>query len=126
MSGGGSIQEITIRGRRFAVAADADSNRKLGGFEKELAANGDGSARPISTRVPWKLDGLMLDVDDDRGDHEFLQGVADSPQFDTVTITYVTGYTWQGSGTITGEINYSSKNGTCSVTLEGGGKVSKQ
>lgn len=126
MSGGGSIQEVTLKGRRFAVAADADSNRKIGGFEAELAANGDGSGRKILTRVMGKIDGLTLDVDDDRGDQEFLQDIADDPALVPVTITYVTGYTWQGDGTITGELSYSSKNGTCGVTIETAQKLTRQ
>lgn len=115
----GSIQEVTIKSRRFSVAADADSNRKLGGFESELRMNGDGTAQKKMTRVGFKLDGLTLDVIDGRGDQEFLQGIADSPDMEPVTITYVSGATYQGVGTITGELAYSSQNGTCGVTLEG-------
>ena len=126
MSGGGSIQEVTINRRRFAVAADADSNRKLGGFENEVSPNGDGSARKIMTRVAGQLDGLVLAVSDDSGDHEFLQDVCDNPAMVPITITYVTGYTWQGVGTITGELSYSSKNGTCGVTLQLQDRMSKQ
>jgi len=56
MSGiGGSIEEVTMNGRTFAVAADADSNRFLGGFVNDVQANGNGSARLIKTRTPWKL-----------------------------------------------------------------------
>jgi len=44
---GGSIESITMDGREFAVAADAESQRKLGGFENEVQANGNGTARII-------------------------------------------------------------------------------
>jgi len=37
---GGSIESITLGGREFAVAADAESQRKLGGWENEVQANG--------------------------------------------------------------------------------------
>ena len=58
---GGSIQEVALQGRTFAVAADAESQRKLGGFENEVQPNGDGmTARLIKTRVTWMLDGLMF------------------------------------------------------------------
>ena len=55
---GGSIQSISIRGRIFPVASDAEANKKLGGFENEVQANGDGTARKVMTRVPWSIDGL--------------------------------------------------------------------
>lgn len=123
---GGSIQSVSINRRKFSVAADADSNRQLGGFSKEVQMNGDGTARDIMTRVPLSLDGLVLDCQDNRGDHEFLQGIADTPGFVPITITYVTGSTWQGSGTVEGEVVYSSKNGTCTVALKGTGKLTVQ
>ena len=72
MAIGGSIEEITLSGRSFAVAADAEAQRKLGGFENEVLANGNGTARLIKTRVPLSIDGLTLEVDDDRGDQEYL------------------------------------------------------
>src|SRR6187399_1934952 len=56
----GSIEEVSLKGRRFAVAADADVNVGLGGFNLEKQDNGDGSVRYIKTRVGWKLDGVQL------------------------------------------------------------------
>lgn len=73
---GGSIESVSLDGRNFAVAADAEAQRKLGGFENEVQANGDGNARLIKTRVPLSIDGLTIEVDDDRGDHEFLQDLS--------------------------------------------------
>ena len=61
---GGSIESITINGRNFAVAADVDSQRKIGGFENDVQANGDGSTRTIKTRVPWGVEGLSINVDE--------------------------------------------------------------
>ncbi len=126
MSAGGSIQEVTIKGRRFAVAADGEVSRKLGGFEKTLEANGDGSSREILTRVVGKLDGIVLSIDDNAGDAEFLQEVADTIGMVACTITYVTGKVYTGSGTITGEIMTASNNTTCTVTLEFTGKLATQ
>ena len=57
---GGSIESVTLDGRNFPATADAAAERKLGGFENESQANGDGTARLIKTRVPWSLDGLTL------------------------------------------------------------------
>lgn len=123
---GGSIESITLNGRRFAVAADAESQRKLGGWENEVQANGDGTARIIKTRVPLMIDGLTLEVDDSRGDHEYLQGIADGNAFVPVAITYASGVTYQGSATITGEMQVSSQNATAAVTLSGPGVLNRQ
>ena len=74
---GGSIESVTLDGREFPAAADAEAQRKLGGFENEVQPNGNGTARVIKTRVPWSLDGLTIEIDDSRGDHEFIQELAD-------------------------------------------------
>lgn len=123
---GGSIESVTISGRRFSVASDADSNRKLGGSESEIQANGDGTVRKIKTSVPWMIDGLTLSVDDILGDHEFLQSVANRNTLVPITITYASGLSYQGTGTITSELQYSSQNSTASVTLGGNGNLTRQ
>lgn len=131
MSTGGSIEEVSIRGRSFAVAADADSNRKLGGFENELQMNGDGTSRTVKTRVAWNIDGLTLSVDDTRGDQEFLQDIADGKEADadghyTIAVTYASGATYQGRGTVLGEVAAASQNTIAGVALGGPGKLTKQ
>lgn len=123
---GGSIESVTIRGRVFPVAADAEAQRKLGGWENEVQANGDGTARIIKTRVPLNISGLMLEVDDDRGDHEFLQDVANALDFVPVGITYASGVTYQGSATVTDELQTSSQSSTASVSLSGPGILTRQ
>lgn len=122
---GGPIESISIRGRIFSVAADADTTRKLGGFQAEVQANGDGTARKILARVPWSIDGLTIVIDDDRADHEFLQEVARGPWV-AVAITYASGVTYQGSGTVSGEFGAGSQNATAPVTLSGPGELTQQ
>ncbi len=122
----GSIEEVTIGGRVFPVAADAEVQRKLGGFENEMLSNGDGSTRQSKTRVPWTIDGLTLEVDDARGDHEFLQALADDPDYFPITVTFASGITYQGNGQITGEMQTSSQSTTAAVNFSGPGKMSVQ
>lgn len=128
MATGGSIEAVSIDGRTFPATSDADSNRKLGGFEVEVQANGDGTARVVKTRVPWMVDGVSLEIDDNRGDQEFLQEVADGERGEDVpiTITYADGNTYQGRGLPSGEIQKASMNATGSVTFSGPGKLTKQ
>lgn len=123
---GGSIQAISLEGRNFAVAADAEGQRKLGGFENEVLPNGDGTARMGKTRVPWMLDGITVEVDDSRGDHEFLQELSDGNAFFPVVITLASGEDYQGTGQITGEMQTSTQNATAAFTLSGPGKLTKQ
>lgn len=123
---GGSIEEVTLSGRSFAVAADAEAQRKLGGFENEVMANGNGTARLIKTRVPLSIDGLTIEVDDDRGDQEFLQELANRNDFYTIAITYASGATYQGTAQITGENPASSQNATAAISLMGPGILTKQ
>lgn len=126
MSVGGSIQECTLAGTRFPVASDAEVNRKLGGFENEVQMNGDGSPRIIKTRVPFKLDSIVLSMDENRGDQELIQSLADRLEPFAITITYVSGRVYQGTGTITGEVVMSSQNSTCTITVEGGATLVTQ
>ena len=123
---GGSIESIGLAGRNFAVAADAEANRKLGGFENEIQSNGDGTARMIKTRVPLSIDGLTLEIDDDRGDHEFLQELSNANDFFAIDITYASGVVYQGTAQIVGETQVSSQNATASVSFMGPGVLTKQ
>ncbi len=123
---GGSIESITLDGRNFAVAADAEAQRKLGGFENEVQANGDGTARLIKTRVPLSLDGLTLEIDDDRADQEFLQELTNRNDFFPVVISYASGNDYQGTAQIVGETQTSSQNATAAVSLMGPGILTKQ
>jgi hypothetical protein len=123
---GGPIQSVSIRGRIFAVASDADAAKKLGGFENEVQPNGNGSARMVKSRVPWSVEGLQLEVSDARGDHEFLQEIADGFEWVAITMDHASGVTYQATGTVSGEVPASSQNATASISLSGPGTLSQQ
>jgi len=126
MAVGGSIESVSIDGRLFPVAADAAPNRNLGGFKNEVASNGNGTARLLKTRVPWMIDGIALEIDDDRSDQEFLKKIADGNEFVDMTITFASGHTYQGSGQIVDDINFDSSKATADVKLSGPGDASQQ
>ncbi len=123
MAIGGSIESVTVKGRPFPVAADADASRKLGGFEADVQANGDGTARVVMTRVPWQLDGLSLEIDEDRGDQEYLQDIIDAKKFVPIEVTFCSGVTFRGSGIPSGELAVSSMNATAPLKFNGPGKL---
>lgn len=123
---GGSIESLTLQGRTFSVAADSDSNRKLGGFENEIQANGDGTARLVKTRVPFSITDINVVVDDAKGDHEFLQDLADGNQFFPITITYASGEIYTGEAQISGELVLASQATTATLSLMGTAKLVRQ
>ena len=123
---GGSIESVTMDGRNFSVPADAEVQRKLGGFENEIQANGDGTGRQVKTRTPWSLDGLAVSIDDDNGDQEFLQELSARNAFFPVAITLASGAVYQGSGQIVGEMQFSTQNATAAVNLMGAGSLTPQ
>lgn len=123
---GGSIQSVSIRGRLFAVASDAEANKKLGGFENEVQANGNGTARLVKTRVPWSIDGLQIEIDDNRADHEFLKEIADSLEFVAITMELVSGAIYQGEGQIVEEVTSSSQSATATIKMMGPGTLTQQ
>ncbi len=118
---GGSIESVTLDGRTFPAAADAEGQRKLGGFENEVQANGDGTARKIATRVPWSWTGITIEIDDSREDDEFVQGLANRNDFFPIAITLASGIVFQGTGQIMGENTTSSQSTTKAVDLGGPG-----
>lgn len=118
---GGSIQEISIDARPFAVAGDSDPARVLGGKKNEVSMNGDGQTfRVLQEIQPSKIDGIDIQIDDDNEDQEYVQGKIDAGQPITLTVTYASGKIYSGQTQITGDASYSPKNATMSLTFEGG------
>ncbi len=120
---GGPLESVAVKGRLFAVAADADGNRKLGGFEAEVQPNGDGTARIVYARVPWQMDGLSLVIDDNAADQEFLQDIIDGKKFVPIEFTFVDGITFRGEGIPAGELAKSSMNATAPLKFNGPAKL---
>jgi len=123
---GGSVESIGLNGRQFAVPADAEIQRILGGWNNDASPNGDGSSRLLKTRVAPGLSGVVVEVDDERGDHEYLQDLANLNSFWDVVITYASGVSYQGSATITGELQVSSAAATAGFDMKGTGTFTKQ
>jgi hypothetical protein len=72
------------------------------------------------------IDGLSIEIDDDRGDQEFLQELADQTDFFPIAITYASGVTYQGTAQISGENPASSQNAVAAISLMGPGILTKQ
>lgn len=128
---GGSIKNISVKGRPFTVAADADGERDLGGYTNEVQSNGDKTVRVIKLVKPWNMGGLSVSIDDNRSDQEFLQGISDGKDagddglYD-MTFTFVDGNTYQGRGIVVGDLKKSTKNATMEIALSGSDTLTKQ
>ncbi len=126
MATGGSIESVTISGRTYSVAADADVQQDLGGFENEIQPNGDATARLVKARVPWSLADVQVSVDSENGDLEFLNQLRKQNAFFPVSIVEASGSIWQGDGQIMGEVKRSLQNTVVTLTLSGTGELTKQ
>lgn len=123
---GGSITSLNIDGRLFAVASDSDSTRDLGGSKNEVQPNGNGTVRLVKTVGPWMLEGIAVEIDDSRNDHEFLQERANSNTLFAVSITYASGLVYQGVGQLTGDLKTASQAQTAAINLMGQGELTQQ
>ena len=125
--GGGPIRELNLNGRDFTVAQDSEGNRRLGGDQNTIEMDGDGvNFRIVKEVVSWQEGPFAVTCDDERGDLEFLQELANRSDPFSITITYWDRTIYQATGTIVDETVKSSKNGTAPITLAGGGKLTKQ
>jgi len=122
----GSIESVTLDGRNFAVAADADASRFMGGFTNEQEANGDGSTRQVKTRQPWKIGGVSVEVDDSNDDDTFLQDLMDRTDNYPISVSLASGETYQGTGQITGDAETSTQSQTKPLDMSGPGRLTRQ
>ena len=123
---GGSLESISLRGRTLPVASDADATRNLGGFMNEVQSNGDGSARIIKTRMPWSLGGVVVEIDDARGDQEFLQELSNAQDYFDVALRHASGVVYQARGMLTEAVEVSTQATTATLSLAGPGEMSQQ
>jgi hypothetical protein len=80
----------------------------------------------IKTRVLLMIEGLTVEIDDDRADQEYLQGLTNGNDFFPIVISYASGNDYQGSAQIVGETTASSQNASASISLSGPGILTKQ
>ncbi len=120
----GSIDRLALGGRSFSVSSENDAGIMLGGFSNEVRANGDATTRTVKTRVTWKITGVEVAISFIDGDLEFLQSLANGPDF-AVAMTLADGSTVNGTGQITGDLSGSTQGGTASLELAGQGELTQ-
>ena len=116
----GAMRSFTFDGRAFKVAHDGSGNKVLGGRNNEAAMNADGSFRVLQTVMPGSFNDIGVEIDDSRGDLEFLQGHANAGLPKPAVSTYASNISYTGDLVITGEIQKDENTGLVSLSLQGG------
>ncbi|HEY8946457.1 MAG TPA: hypothetical protein VIM73_19535 [Polyangiaceae bacterium] len=118
---------MSIAGRQFPGAGDAAPTLDLGGFSKELEPNGDAqSGRWIKTPKPWKAESVVIAIDHERNDLQFLQEQSNSHTNEPCKIELCTGEVYQGSGSVMGDVKVALDKATAEIMLGGPGELTLQ
>jgi hypothetical protein len=124
---GGPIVEVTIAGRIFNATGDANGTRHLGGYKSERQPNGDGKTdRNILTPTNWYVNGVTIEMDDDRDDQQFIQNTINGGKDQVITVEYTSGAVYQGVGSVTGDHDFANESASATVNLGGPGEFTKQ
>jgi len=115
----GPFESHTLSGRRFVCDADDDAQLTMNGKNNEVKPNGDSSNRVIQSRVVGTLEGTNIVFDPERGDVEYLQDLKERGAAFDYSGTTNDGTIYSGSVVLTGDLKFSFKNGTVSITLSG-------
>lgn len=124
MPQGGDLVSVFIRRpdgstRNFAVATGGDNSRILGGrYTEEVEANGDGTQRDIVRNRPGERE-VVLNIDDNNKDHEWLIEASRATDFSIVSYTHVGGNIYSHSAKPVGDMAKNDGNATATVTFKG-------
>jgi len=123
---GGPLVSLTLAGRPFSPDEAAEITLQLGGDNNDVLMNGDKTGRLSKTIMPWTADGIAIDNDHEKKDHEFIQDLANRRSFFPVVLGLASGALYQGDGQITGEISGASRSATTTFSLKGTGTLTQQ
>lgn len=113
----GSVQECSIKSRIFQVPADTDVKLKLGGKTNEGIPLGSGRSYVKQTAMVGEISGLIVALDHDNDDLQFLQDIANGGGFVPVTVTFADGNTFAGNGQIGGDLEGSTDKSSVELKL---------
>ena len=123
----GDIFEIKIASqgsagsRTYKVKGGEDYKLDLGGKTKERRMNGDGTGHSVITAKAWSLEDAQLEVTGVTDGIEFLQDVQNEIPDAIITITFLDGRTYKGTGSISGDLKEGTYEGYVPVTFDGAG-----
>lgn len=124
MPQGGDLLSVFIKRpdgstRNYAVATGGDNNRIKGGrYTEEVEANGDGTQRDIVRNRPGERE-VVLNIDDNNEDHEWLIDASRASGFSTVSYTHLSGNVYSHKAKPMGDMAKNDGNATATVTFKG-------
>jgi hypothetical protein len=112
------IRQLMIGGREFDPKGDSNVDYKLAGFENESSANGNGSMHTTQKRKLGGFESLPISIDQDRGDLEYLQDLANKGEPVPMFMTTAT-QSYGGDLVIQGTVNANTGEGTAEISALG-------
>ena len=126
MTKGRPLKNVSMNGREFRTPGDAAGTRSLGGMTNEVKLNGDNeTARVTQTPTAWAITGQPVQVDDDLGEQEFVQGLVDSGITVDFVFDFGNGYRYQAKGTIVEALELDMMERLMTLNFSGPGKMKK-
>jgi hypothetical protein len=116
---GGTPLGLTVNGKTFDIAADANPTVMTGGFENEAAITGNGNLHVNRNRKLAGFEGLDISIDPSRGDFEYLQQLADNGEPVNVVLTLASGKSYGGFLSVDSTLEYAGGDGTASLSMHG-------
>jgi hypothetical protein len=122
---GGSIKQITLNGRQFSVKSDVDISEVFPTNNK-VEMNGDQTATLVQVIEPWRLNDIVLSIDNENGDREFIRDAARIPDFWPITFTTADSKVYGAVGQIVDAPERKTMNNSVAISLSGPGDVEVQ
>jgi hypothetical protein len=127
---GGDITEVTFSNPdagsgTLQILAGETNTFDLGGLRNEVNVTGSGQQVTKKTQAPWMVE-VTVDWDSNtREDMELLNAVAAATSPTDWTFTSINGTVYSGVGTIDGDLQGDLSAPTISLSVKGGGKLTK-
>lgn len=117
---GGPIKRVNFDGRNYVAVGDGESQRDLGGQTNTFSPNGDGKTGVwLQSPRGWKMENVVLRIDDAQGDQKALQDAQNSGEDKKVVFYFAGNSAFGGEGNIEGEIKWANSNTSATVTFAG-------
>lgn len=116
---GGDIRQFKLNGKEFDVPSGTAISVTPQGLTNTYSASGNGNVSGTQVRIPAKLSGVQVSIDNSNDDYNFLCDIRDKGEFVPVTITLADGTAWNGTLGIQGDLTYASDTGIAAFEMAG-------
>ena len=113
----GNAEWAELAGRRFECDAEADLEFSLPGYKNENRPSGSGRLITKKTRKLGNVT-LPLVLDEQNGDLEFIQSLADRTESFPIVFGLTSGSVYSGIAQIEDEVSMNTGDGKCDLELK--------